>query len=250
LTVNSLTRNLSPIPILTYHQVASAPAKGTPYRSLVVAPEDFARQMRFLRLLGYQGLAMNGLMPYLRGEKTGKVVGITFDDGYLNNLTNALPVLQRNGFSATCYIVSQLAGRTNEWDHDVGIPASDLMNADQLRQWVAGGQEIGAHTRHHVHLNQLDATACEMEIAGCKKELEAIIGSSVDHFCYPYGEYETRHADIAAAAGYLTATTTQRSRCQAGEDMLRLPRAPVMRRTSLLALWLKLRTRYEDRKRA
>lgn len=247
MTVQS--RNVSPVPILTYHQIAETPPKGTPYRSLVVAPEDFARQMRFLRLLGYQGLSMAGLMPYLRGEKTGKVVGITFDDGYLNNLTHALPALQRNGFSATCYIVSQLTGRTNEWDRDIGIPPSPLMDADQLRQWVAGGQEIGAHTRHHVHLNALDAAACDAEIADCKQELEAIVGSAVNHFCYPYGEYEARHADIARDAGYLTATTTQRSRCHAGEDLLRLPRVPVMRRTSLLALWLKLRTRYEDKKR-
>ncbi len=243
------TRNTSPIPILTYHQIAVAPPKGTPYRSLVVAPEDFARQMQFLRLMGYQGLSMTGLMPYLRGEKTGKVVGITFDDGYLNNLTNALPALQRNGFSATCYVVSQLAGRTNEWDHEVGIPPSSLMDATQLKQWVSGGQEIGAHTRHHVHLSLLDAHACEAEIVGCKQELEAIVGGTVDHFCYPYGEYEARHADMARNAGYLTATTTQRSRCHAGEDLLRLPRAPMMRRTSLLALWLKLRTRYEDKKR-
>lgn len=247
--MTTLTRNSSPIPILTYHQVAAAPVKGTPFRSLVVAPDDFARQMRFLRLLGYQGLSMTALVPYLRGEKTGKVVGITFDDGYLNNLTHALPALQRNGFSATCYIVSQLAGRTNEWDRDIGIPASALMDADQLRQWVAGGQEIGAHTRHHVRLNSLDATASASEIAGCKEELEAIVGSAVRHFCYPYGEYEARHADIAHDAGYLTATTTQRSRCHAGEDLLQLPRVPVMRRTGLLAMWLKLRTRYEDKKR-
>ena len=245
-----VTRNSSPIPILTYHQVAPAPPKGTPYRSLVVAPEDFARQMRFLRLLGYQGLSMTDLMPYLRGEKTGKVVGITFDDGYLNNLTNALPALQRNGFSATCYIVSQLVGRTNAWDHDVGIPPSSLMDDEQLRRWVAGGQEIGAHTRHHVHLNQLDAAGCEAEIAGCKQELEAIVGSPVKHFCYPYGEYEARHADMAQAAGYLSVTTTQRSRSHAGEDLLRLPRVPIVRRTGLLAFWMKLATRYEDKKRA
>lgn len=245
-----VTRNSSPIPILTYHQVAAAPPKGTPYRSLVVAPEDFAWQMAFLRLLGYQGLSMTALMPYLRGEKTGKVVGITFDDGYLNNLTNALPALRRNGFSATCYIVSQLAGRTNEWDHDVGIPPSKLMDANQLQQWVAGGQEIGGHTRHHVHLNALDAAACRAEITGCKSELEAMVGGVVNHFCYPYGEYETQHADMARESGYLTTTTTQRSRCHAGEDMQRLPRVPVVRRTSLFSLWMKLHTRYEDRKRA
>ena len=249
MTVITLTRNSSPIPILTYHQVAPAPVKGTPYRSLVVAPVDFARQMRFLRLLGYQGLSMTALMPYLRGEKTGKVVGITFDDGYLNNLTNALPALQRNGFSSTCYIVSQLAGRTNEWDHDVGIPPSTLMDADQLRQWVRGGQEVGAHTRHHVHLNQLDAQARLTEIVGCKSELEAITGSPVQHFCYPYGEYRKEHADEVRAAGYESATTTQRSRCRPNEDLMQLPRVPVVRRTGLLSLWMKLATRYEDKKR-
>ena len=248
--MTSVTRNPLPIPILTYHQVAPAPAKGTPYRSLVVAPEDFARQMRLLRLLGYKGLSMTGLLPYLRGEKTGKVVGITFDDGYLNNLTNALPALQRNGFSATCYVVSQLAGRTNEWDHGIGIPASRLMDADQLRQWVAGGQEIGAHTRHHVHLNQLDAAACNAEIAGCKSELEAMVDAPVQHFCYPYGEYSAPHADQVRAAGYQTATTTQRSRCAAGDDLVRLPRVPIARRTGLVNLWMKLATRYEDKKRA
>jgi peptidoglycan/xylan/chitin deacetylase (PgdA/CDA1 family) len=243
------TRNTSPIPILTYHQIAEAPPEGTPYRSLVVDPEDFARQMAFLRLMGYQGLSMSALLPYLRGEKVGKVVGITFDDGYLNNLTNALPALRRNGFSATCYVVSQLIGHSNEWDLDVGVPSSTLMDALQLRAWVAGGQEVGAHTRNHVHLNQLDDKACLAEIAGCKLELEKLTGGAVTHFCYPYGEFETRHVQMVRNHGYLSATTTQRSRSHAGEDMMRLPRVPVARRTTLLALWMKLRTRYEDKKR-
>jgi peptidoglycan/xylan/chitin deacetylase (PgdA/CDA1 family) len=50
--------------------------------------------------------------------KQGKVVGITFDDGYLENLDNALPILRVNGFTATCYAVSSMIGGTKLWDKD------------------------------------------------------------------------------------------------------------------------------------
>jgi peptidoglycan/xylan/chitin deacetylase (PgdA/CDA1 family) len=248
--VTYFSLNVSPIPILTYHQIAPAPPKGTPYRSLVVAPIDFARQMAWLKLLGYRGLSMPALMPYLRGERQGKVVGITFDDGYLNNLTHALPVLQRQGFSATCYAVSQRLGQNNVWDREVGIPASPLMTVEQLKQWIQGGQDVGAHTRHHVHLPQLSAAECEDEIALCKSELEASLGVPVAHFCYPYGDYTPAHAAMVQQAGFESATTTARSRCHIGEDLMQLPRVPIVRRTTRLAMWIKLATSYEDGKRA
>ena len=66
------THNPEPIPILVYHQIDVAPPKGAAFRSLYVAPKAFARQMRFLKALGYQGLSMTQLLPYLRGEKRGK----------------------------------------------------------------------------------------------------------------------------------------------------------------------------------
>ena len=94
-----------PIPILVYHQISAAPPRGAPFRGLYVAPQSFARQMALLKLMGYRGLSMGALLPYLQGEKNGKVVGITFDDGYQNNLSHALPVLVRHGFSSTCYVV-------------------------------------------------------------------------------------------------------------------------------------------------
>lgn len=244
------TLNAVPIPILTYHQIAVAPHKGTPFRSLCVAPADFEKQMHFLALLGYKGLSMTDLLPYLRGERVGKVVGITFDDGYLNNLTHAAPVLQRYGFSATCYVVSQLVGKTNVWDLEVGIPQTALMDTEQLRQWVACGQEVGGHTRHHVHLKHLDADEARIEITLCKTELESLLGAPVEHFCYPYGQYAAEHSAMALDAGYQTVTTTQRSRCHAQEDFMQLPRVPIARRTTRLALWLKLASRYEDGRRA
>ncbi len=241
---------MRPIPILTYHQIARAPARGAPFRGLYVAPDAFARQMAFLKFLGYRGLSMGQLLPYLRGEQSGKVVGITFDDGYLNNLTHALPVLQRHGFGATCYMVSQLLGQTNVWDDSVGVAQTALMDASQLRQWTAGGQEVGSHTRHHVHLTKTDAARCQREITQCKSELEAVVEAPVLHFCYPYGEFGPEHAAMVAQAGYLTATTTQRGRCHATEDLMQLPRVPVVRSTSLPSLWLKVATAYEDRRRA
>jgi len=243
------TANRSPIPILTYHQIETAPPRGAAFRSLYVPPRAFARQMALLQRLGYRGLSLSALMPYLNGELDGKVVGITFDDGYLNNLNNALPVLKRHGFSSTCYIVSQRIGRTNEWDRGAGIAQTPLMDVAQLRQWLAGGQELGAHTRHHVHLPQLDAANCIDEIARCKTELETLTDAPVRHFCYPYGEFMPEHSAMVSMAGFHSATTTQRGRCRSGDDLMQLPRVPVMRSTTLPLLWLKLATGYEDRRR-
>jgi len=60
------------IPILMYHQIDVPPPRGTPLRGLTVAPQSFARQMACLKLLGYQGLSMRDLMPYLQGEKKAR----------------------------------------------------------------------------------------------------------------------------------------------------------------------------------
>lgn len=244
------TSNQSPIPILTYHQIDDAPPNGAPFRSLYVSSADFSRQMGLLNILGYQGLSMSALQPYLSGRRTGKVVGITLDDGYLNNLTHALPVLQRHGFSATCYVVSQRVGKTNEWDQQKGIAQTPLMDAHQLGQWTAGGQEIGAHTRHHADLTQTDAVTARDEIFRSKAELEEMIGQPVNQFCYPYGKFSDVHAELVREAGFAYATTTLRGRCLSDEDPMKLPRAAVVRSTTLAGLWLKVATAYEDRRRA
>lgn len=238
-----------PIPVLTYHQIASAPPRGAAYRSLYVDPGAFGRQMALLRAMGYRGLCMSALLPYLRGEKSGKVVGITFDDGYLNNLTHALPVLQHNGFSATCYIVSQRIGKTNDWDKENGVEQTPLMNADQIRRWCQGGQEIGAHTRTHANLTTLEPAESLAEIEGCKAELEALAGEPVHHFCYPYGVYGKLHVKQVIEAGYYTATTTARGRAVPGGSLLEISRVPIVRSTLLPVLMLKISTGYEDRPR-
>ena len=242
------TANPRPVPILVYHQIDHTPERSSPFRSLCVSPAAFARQMASLRALGWQGLSMGALMPYLRGERSGRVVGITFDDGYLNNLTHALPVLRRHGFSSTCYVVSGLMGQTNRWDLEQGVPQTPLMDASELQAWVDGGQEVGVHTRSHAHLPRLPEAEAHEEIAGGRDDLAPWLPAGSSHFCYPYGEFEPVHARMAQAAGFATSTTTQRGRVHAGCDWQALPRVPVLRSTSLPLFWVKLLSAYEDRR--
>jgi len=235
------------IPILMYHQIDVPPPSGTPLRGLVVSPGAFARQMLLLRLLGYRGLSMRDLEPYLKGEKQGRVVGITFDDGYQNNLHHALPVLRKHGFTATCYAVSGKIGGTNSWDQGL-VAEKPLMTEADWRAWLAGGMDIGSHTRTHADLNQASADQAREEIAGSKRELENALGCEVRHFCYPYGRFGAEHSRMAREAGYITATTTRRGRTHAGDDPMTLRRVLVAQATHLLHFALKIGTTYEDRR--
>lgn len=242
--------NTKKIPILMYHQIDQKPPKGAPMRGLVVAPRDFARQMHMLALLGYKGLSMNDLIPYLQGEKKGKVFGITFDDGYENNLTFALPILKRHHFSSTCYIVADRIGMTNDWDKVRNVKQVPLMTQTQLQQWIDGGQEVGSHTLTHPNLSELSDAEQFVEIETSRKKLESMVQQNhgVTHFCYPFGALNDYSVRAVGAAGYITATTTARARASVYDNKLLLPRVLVSRTTSLLHLWAKVFTTYEDRK--
>jgi len=240
---------MRPIPILTYHQIAQAPERGAPMRSLYVSPFAFAMQMHTLFLLGYQGLSMTALMPYLQGKKTGKVVGITFDDGYLNNLENAAGLLKRFNFSSTCYVVSELMGKTNEWDRALGIASASLMDLDQLKQWIASGQEVGSHTQHHVDLTTTDSQTSHSEILNSRISLSQQLNTNIQQFCYPYGRYASDHVGIVKSSGYVAATTTARGKVHAYDSAFELRRIPVVRSTSLPQFLFKVLSSYEDRYR-
>jgi peptidoglycan/xylan/chitin deacetylase (PgdA/CDA1 family) len=192
---------------------------------------------------------MTALMPYLQGEKMGKVVGITFDDGYVNNLENAATVLKKFNFSSTCYVVTELLGKTNVWDHALGIAPAPLMDIDQLQQWIACGQEIGSHTQHHVDLTTTDTQTSQSEILNSRISLSQELNTNIQQFCYPYGHYAAEHIDIVKAAGYVAATTTARGKVHAGDSEFELRRIPVVRSTALPQFLLKILSSYEDRYR-
>lgn len=238
---------MTAIPILMYHHVAPVPDGLRGLRGLYVTPGAFARQMRLLRLLGFRGLSMSQAGPYLRGEAEGRVAVITLDDGYVDNLDHALPILQHHGFGATCYAVSAARGGYNHWDEERSGVRAPLMDAAGWRQWHAAGLEIGAHTRSHVHLTRCDDATLREEVHGCKAELEDALGTPVTQFCYPYGDHDERVVETVRAAGYSDATTTGRGRARAGGDRLRWPRIPISNRHLLPQVAVRLLSRYEDR---
>ena len=244
-----MSQFMPPIPVLMYHQIGKPSAPGTNFRSLTVHPDSFARQMTWMKRLGYQGLCMRDLMPYLKGEKFGKVFGITFDDGYRNVFENALPVLKGLSFSATNYFVPHQFDGSNVWDHSKNIPASPLMSREEILDWAKAGQEVGSHTLDHVHLPEVSALEARRQIFESKAILENLVGMPVTAFCYPYGDYLPEHATMAREAGYVSATTTVRGLVRGKDDPFELTRVGVWRQTHLLKFFQKCLTRYEDKRR-
>lgn len=88
---DAASRGAPALPILMYHNIARAPRDLRVYRSLFVSPAAFALQMWLLRRFGYTGLSTSAAMPYLQGERTGRIAVITLDDGYVDNLDSACP---------------------------------------------------------------------------------------------------------------------------------------------------------------
>lgn len=238
------------IPILMYHQVAVPPPKGTRLRGSTVHPKRFASQMRWLKRLGYTGLSLAELGPYLRGEKTGKVVGITFDDGYQNVHDNALPLLTELGFSSTNFIVTGEIDGENHWAQATGSPQAKLMDVASIQNWVAAGQEIGSHTVSHIRVAEVGATVAQQQLIQSKQDLEHLLQQEITSFCYPYGNCSTEAAQWVKAAGYHQAVTTARGLAGPADDLWTLPRVNILRSTHLLHFLRKVLTQYENDKRA
>jgi len=232
-SVATRTTRARAFPILMYHQIAPPPPRTQALWTLNVAPGKFAAQMQWMHRLGYRGVSMRDLLPYLVGEKQGKVFGITFDDGFLNVLENAAPVLQQLGFTSTCYFVAGQMGGANVWDAHLGIPSTPLMNVAQLQQWVALGQEVGSHTVDHCHLPALSTSEALHQITLSKNTLEALSGQTVESFCYPYGDATFAVQAMVRDCGYTNATMTHKGHAGRDHDRYDLPRVTVSSFTSL-----------------
>jgi len=236
---------INKIPILMYHSIEKMP-KGTPLRSLHVSPNLFKIQMLILKILGYKGLSMGELEPYLLGEKKGKVVGITFDDGYQNIAKNALNILKKNNFSATCFIVANHIAKNNSWDIKKGLPKLNLMNSSEVKNWINSGMEIGSHTLNHPDLTNCSPKELQNEILDSKNKLEKKFNVCIKHFCYPYGRFNTDVINSVKKFGYFSATTVKRGRAQSYSDLYTLPRVTISHRTYPHLFILKILSSYEE----
>ena len=131
---------------------------------------------------------------------------ITFDDGYADNCTAAIPWLLENQIPFTYFVASNHVQSGEPFAHDLAHGQSLTPNTvDQLREMAAAGVEIGAHTRTHADLGSItDEQQLYDEIVGSKRDLEAMIDRPVRYFAFPFGLPENLSTDafrIAFEAG-------------------------------------------------
>ena len=209
------------LPIITYHKLGPRPP-GTRLKGLYVGEALFRRQLGEWRDAGMKpgSLAEAGTAD---GNPQGRVV-LTFDDGFENVLRHGLAPLREHRFRAIQFLVADLLGKTNEWEQREGEATERLMEPSQVREWMAAGHEIGAHTCTHPHLTHIPLAQAREEITASRRKLEDLFGVPVQHFCYPYGDWNPAVRDLVAGAGYLTACTTETGVNGATADRLALRR--------------------------
>jgi peptidoglycan/xylan/chitin deacetylase (PgdA/CDA1 family) len=231
------------MPILTYHHVGPRPS-GVKWRSLYVPSRLFARQMAELADAGLQTVTLDAPRP-VAGNPERRFV-VTFDDGYLDTLEQAAPVLARHGFTAIQFLVADQIGGRNEWDVAVGERPSPLMNEAQVRAWLAAGHMIGSHTCTHPRLTRIPRAAQREELRTSRLRLEDRFGVPVRHFCFPYGDADGSLTPLLEEAGYATACL----HLQSGVNLAATPRFALRRiearypKRSLRTLWQWCRDRF------
>ncbi|MBI4432810.1 MAG: polysaccharide deacetylase family protein [Candidatus Omnitrophica bacterium] len=182
------------VPILMYHQVSDAPLVS----SLNVRPENFRRQMEFLKTHGYRVTRVENIVERLRSGKRidPKTVAITFDDGNLDNFTNAFPVLKKMGFPAAFFMITENINK-DQW-----LSEEDLKILDD------SGMEVGSHTVTHAFLPKVSEAQAAVEMMDSKKRLEDVLGHPITLLSYPAGGVTQKAMEVAQKAGYAGAVTT------------------------------------------
>jgi peptidoglycan/xylan/chitin deacetylase (PgdA/CDA1 family) len=161
------------------------------------------------------------------------------DDGYLDNVTVAGPILDRLGFTATVFVVSARA----EQDRDRSDPAlldRRVIDPDSIAGLLDGPFEVGAHTRTHPDLTSLSTAAAQAEIEGSKHDLERAAGTTVQAFAYPFGATNPEVRRLVAQAGFLAARGIRPGRNRAATDPFDLRRVEVPGTNSLASFALTL----------
>ncbi len=228
------------VPVLMYHAFSEG-EEGDRY---VISRRRFARQLRLLRALRYRVLGFEELARLLRAGEAPppRSVVLTIDDGYADNLEIALPLLKRYRFAATVFLVSRKLGGENDWTSR-DEARRPLLSAEQAERLASAAEiAIGAHTRTHPRLTEVEGERRAEEIDGAGEDLAALLGQPVPTFAYPYGKFDRAVVAATAKAGYTGACTVESRLARLGDNPLEIPRLEIRGsdtlRTFLRKLWL------------
>ncbi|GIM28539.1 deacetylase [Clostridium polyendosporum] len=182
-----LTSENKGIPILCYHDVNPAQSN-----ELLLSPEKFKEQMKYLKDNGYLPLTLDELYGFLRQNKPvpEKSVVITFDDGYRSNYTYAYPILKEFGFKATIFVISDFI------DNDL------YMTKTQLKELSDYGLDIESHTDKHEDLSTLNKEMQITTMIKSKESLEYLLEKKINYIAYPFGRMNEDTKKAAEVAGY------------------------------------------------
>ena len=166
------------VPIFMYHHISNKPTHNVLDYGLTVTTTDFEQQMNWLQQQGFHSIDQTELFDafYYGKVLPPHPIILTFDDGYEDAYTDALPVLQAHHYRGVFYIITGLIG-------------GNYMTWEQVYKLYQDGMQISSHTVHHVNVGQPpypDTTQEELTVS--KQKLESILGQPVQFFCYPSGE--------------------------------------------------------------
>ncbi len=172
-----------------------------------VTPRAFREQMELLRASDAEVVSLRDALDLLARPVSGRYVCVTFDDGYLDTVEHALPVLEQLGLPATVFVIGDvLEGRaTFDWYHTE--PPPHMTVADLPRLLQSGLVDVQAHSTTHRRLTLLSDDDLRREIAGSKEQLERYV-PALTSFSYPAGIYGAREVDAVLRAGFRAGVAT------------------------------------------
>ena len=187
------------VPILYYHYIRINPnPRDRVGFGLSTPPAMFRAQMQYLATHGFHVISLHQAVVAIKNHSglPSHPVVLTFDDGYADFFTAAVPVLQSHGFTATSFVVSGRMG----WGGY--MTPSQVVAADSM------GFTIGAHTVDHVALAAQPPTRATWEMKQSKLTLEGLLGHPVAEFAYPYGSFNPYDVAQVKSLGFEAAVST------------------------------------------
>lgn len=189
---NSINKNITKtIPVLLYHRIDDLTYDPV---MLAVQPETFEKHLQYISK-NYESISLSQLVNRINNKSlTGREICITFDDGYQDNLTKALPILEKYNIPATIFITTSQIGEKASFPWDMKYKESEkamFLSETEIRKLANHPLiEIGAHTHTHIRLSDFSEEIQRLEIEKSKNILEKIIDKKIIHFAYTFGSKE------------------------------------------------------------